>query len=90
MLLCRVRVIDRFNLIAFSRACVTWQSNLVDSTEENCHEAAQWISQLTADGNTCTLEALQVVNQNVHYSRFSAYYINDANLASHLEKKCYA
>jgi len=56
MILCR-----RFNLIAFSRSCSSWKTGLVDPTEENCHDAAQWIAGLVADGNTCTLEALQVV-----------------------------
>jgi len=50
----------RFNLIAFSRSCSSWKPGLVDPTEENCHDAAQWIACLVADGNTCTLEALQV------------------------------
>jgi len=51
---------SRFNLIGFSRMCTSWKSGLVDSTEDNCHDAAQWISALVADGNTCTLQALQV------------------------------
>jgi len=58
---CVMSVCCSFNLIAFSRSCNSWQTGLVESTEENCHDAAQWITGLVADGNTCTLEALQVL-----------------------------
>jgi len=51
----------RFNLIAFSRLCNSWKTGLVDATEENCHDAAEWITGLVANGNTCTLEALKVL-----------------------------
>jgi len=51
----------RFNLIAFSRSCSSWKTGVVDPMEENCHDAAQWITELVANGNTCTLEALTVL-----------------------------
>lgn len=50
----------RFNLVQFSRSCERWQRALVDPTDDNCREAVQWVAQLTASGNTCTLEALQM------------------------------
>ena len=53
-------LLPRFNLIQFSGACEMWETELVDPTEENCHRAVKWVSQLTANGNTCTLEALEV------------------------------
>lgn len=50
----------RFNLVRFSRTCERWQQALVEPTDDNCREAVQWVAQLAASGNTCTLEALQV------------------------------
>ena len=49
-----------FNLIRFSKDTEKWQPSLVEPTDSNCKDAAQWVSQLVANGNTCTLEALQV------------------------------
>lgn len=52
--------ISRFNMIRFSSDLEKWKENIVDSNETNCHEAIAWIESLNAEGNTCTLTALQV------------------------------
>ena len=49
-----------FNLVRFSKNCEQWRPLLAESTEENCHDAVRWISALVANGNTCTLQALEV------------------------------
>ena len=48
---------------------MSWKPTLVEPTEENCHDAARWISDLVADGNTCTLEALQVSVVGFHFAQ---------------------
>lgn len=35
-------------------------SKVTLANEQKCHEAIEWISRLSADGNTCTLQAIQV------------------------------
>lgn len=50
----------RFNLIGFSKSVVKWMGKATLADEQNCHQAIEWISRLGADGNTCTLEAIQV------------------------------
>ncbi|ESO87152.1 hypothetical protein LOTGIDRAFT_107324, partial [Lottia gigantea] len=50
----------QFNLISFSGNCETWRDCIQVANEENCHDAVEWASVLTAEGNTCTLEALQL------------------------------
>ena len=50
-----------FNLVHFSKNCERWRPNLVEPTEENCHDAVHWVSTLVANGNTCTLQALEVI-----------------------------
>ena len=35
-------------------------SKVTLADEQKCHEAIEWISRLSADGNTCTLQAIQV------------------------------
>ena len=37
---------------------------MIEPTEENCHKAIEWVSQLQANGNTCTLDALKVQQEN--------------------------
>ncbi|KAK2189215.1 hypothetical protein NP493_113g03015 [Ridgeia piscesae] len=49
-----------FNLVRFSKNCEQWRPQLAESTEENCHDAVRWISALVANGNTCTLQALEL------------------------------
>ncbi|KAI0236056.1 von Willebrand factor A domain-containing protein 3A [Lamellibrachia satsuma] len=49
-----------FNLVHFSKNCEQWRPNLAEPTEENCHDAVRWISTLVANGNTCTLQALEL------------------------------
>ncbi len=48
-----------FNLIRFSDRCEKWRDQIVESSEENCHKALSWISNLSARGNSCTLDALK-------------------------------
>ncbi|ELU05822.1 hypothetical protein CAPTEDRAFT_167235 [Capitella teleta] len=50
----------KFNLVGFSKSCEQWQSCMVEPTEDNCHDAIKWLSLLIPNGNTCTLEALQM------------------------------
>ncbi|XP_043105950.1 von Willebrand factor A domain-containing protein 3A [Puntigrus tetrazona] len=49
----------RFNMLAFSREVRMWQPELVESTEELCVEAVQWLNQLSTHGASSTLQALQ-------------------------------
>ncbi|PVD38341.1 hypothetical protein C0Q70_00953 [Pomacea canaliculata] len=49
-----------FNIIQFSGSCKKWRNTIQPATESNCHDAVRWTSMLTANGNTCTLEALQL------------------------------
>ncbi|KAH9491872.1 von Willebrand factor A domain-containing protein 3A [Bulinus truncatus] len=49
-----------FNLISFSGSCCVWRDAIQPPTEANCHDAIRWVSLLKPNGNTCTLEALQV------------------------------
>ncbi|KAF6019954.1 VWA3A [Bugula neritina] len=49
----------RFNMIGFSKNVSKWMSKIALADEEKCHEAIEWISRLSADGNTCTLQAIQ-------------------------------
>ncbi|XP_074648285.1 von Willebrand factor A domain-containing protein 3A-like isoform X2 [Tubulanus polymorphus] len=50
----------RFNVISFSGEVEQWEEMIVPANQENCHSAVQWVSSLKANGNTCTLEALEV------------------------------
>ncbi|XP_059162068.1 von Willebrand factor A domain-containing protein 3A-like [Physella acuta] len=49
-----------FNLISFSSKCLVWRDAVQKPTEKNCHDAIRWVSELLPNGNTCTLEALQL------------------------------
>ncbi|XP_016089414.1 von Willebrand factor A domain-containing protein 3A [Sinocyclocheilus grahami] len=49
----------RFNMLAFSEEVRMWQPALVQSTEELCVEAVQWLNQLSTHGASSTLQALQ-------------------------------
>jgi len=49
----------RFNLIGFSKNVTKWMGKVTLAEEQRCHEAIEWISRLSADGNTCTLQAIQ-------------------------------
>lgn len=49
-----------FNIIQFSGSTSKWRDSIQPPTEENCHDAVRWTSKFTANGNTCTLEALQL------------------------------
>ncbi|XP_016379723.1 von Willebrand factor A domain-containing protein 3A-like [Sinocyclocheilus rhinocerous] len=49
----------RFNMLAFSGEVRMWQPALVQSTEELCVEAVQWLNQLSTHGASSTLQALQ-------------------------------
>ncbi len=51
----------RFNMLAFSGEVRMWQPALVQSTEELCMEAVQWLNQLSTHGASSTLQALQVL-----------------------------
>ncbi|XP_048847315.1 von Willebrand factor A domain-containing protein 3A [Brienomyrus brachyistius] len=50
----------RFTLLAFSDVVRAWRSTLVEASQEACQDAVRWLSQLSAYGGTCLLEALQV------------------------------
>lgn len=56
----RVCLCVRFNMVAFSGEVRLWQAGLVQSTEDLCKEAVQWLNQLSTHGGSCTLQALQV------------------------------
>ncbi|XP_068063029.1 von Willebrand factor A domain-containing protein 3A isoform X1 [Anomalospiza imberbis] len=49
----------RFNLLRFAENTESWKENLVEATDENCHDAVQWASTCHAHGNSCILAALQ-------------------------------
>ncbi|XP_062444192.1 von Willebrand factor A domain-containing protein 3A [Rhea pennata] len=49
----------RFNLLSFAENTESWRENLVEATDETCHDAVQWVSKFQAYGNTCILTALQ-------------------------------
>ncbi|XP_077086806.1 von Willebrand factor A domain-containing protein 3A isoform X2 [Siphateles boraxobius] len=49
----------RFTLLAFSGGVCVWQPALVESSEDQCVEAVQWLSRLTPHGPSHTLQALQ-------------------------------
>lgn len=49
-------------MIGFSRSVQKWMSKITLAEEQRCHEAIEWISRLSADGNTCTLQAIQVIH----------------------------
>ncbi|KFO84765.1 von Willebrand factor A domain-containing protein 3A, partial [Buceros rhinoceros silvestris] len=49
----------RFNLLRFAENTESWKECLVESTDEACHDAVQWMSKFHAHGNTCILMALQ-------------------------------
>jgi len=59
---------QRFNLIRFSDRCEKWREEIVDSTEQNCHQSIAWLASLAAHGNTCTLDALKVRKLNISKS----------------------
>lgn len=48
----------RFNLIRFSSQCEKWKETIAEASEENCHRAIVWLTNLIAYGNTCTLDAI--------------------------------
>ncbi len=48
-------------MLAFSGEVRMWQPALVQSTEELCVEAVQWLNQLTTHGASSTQQALQVL-----------------------------
>jgi uncharacterized protein with von Willebrand factor type A (vWA) domain len=47
-----------FNLIKFSDHCEKWREHCVEASEENCHKSIAWLANMTAHGNTCTLDAI--------------------------------
>nr|XP_055040056.1 von Willebrand factor A domain-containing protein 3A isoform X4 [Misgurnus anguillicaudatus] len=49
----------RFNMVAFSGEVRLWQHGLVQSTEDLCKDAVQWLNQLSTHGGSCMLQALQ-------------------------------
>ncbi|XP_003198235.4 von Willebrand factor A domain-containing protein 3A isoform X1 [Danio rerio] len=49
----------RFNMLAFSRGLCMWRPALVQSTEDQCVHAVQWLSQINTHGSSSTLTALQ-------------------------------
>ncbi|KAG2455291.1 VWA3A protein, partial [Polypterus senegalus] len=52
-----------FNLLSFSDKVHMWKHTLQEATDEACHDAVQWVSEVKAHGSTCTLEALQAAFQ---------------------------
>lgn len=48
-----------FNLIRFANRCEKWRENMVEPNEDNCHRAIAWLAESTANGNTCTLDAIK-------------------------------
>ncbi|XP_072123423.1 LOW QUALITY PROTEIN: von Willebrand factor A domain-containing protein 3A [Mobula birostris] len=54
-----------FNLLSFAEHVDSWREELVEATDDACHDAVQWVSSSVAHGNTCTLEALQRAFQHV-------------------------
>ncbi|XP_078691175.1 von Willebrand factor A domain-containing protein 3A-like [Branchiostoma floridae x Branchiostoma belcheri] len=55
---------EKFNLIRFSSDVDTWQVQLVEPTDEFCHDAVQWQATFVAEGNTNTLGALEEAFQD--------------------------
>ena len=57
---------SRFNFIHYSSDVVLWQSNLVDSIEENCSQAIDWLNeQFKAEAAkffAVTIEAVKIGN----------------------------
>ncbi|XP_041603176.1 von Willebrand factor A domain-containing protein 3A isoform X2 [Vulpes lagopus] len=49
---------DSFNLLSFAEDLQLWRDTLVDTTDEACHEAMQWVTHLRAHGSTSVLQAL--------------------------------
>ncbi|XP_051995866.1 LOW QUALITY PROTEIN: von Willebrand factor A domain-containing protein 3A [Xyrauchen texanus] len=49
----------RFNVLAFSGEVRMWQTALVQSSEDLCKDAVQWLNQLSTHGGSSTLQALQ-------------------------------
>ncbi|KAG1961524.1 von Willebrand factor A domain-containing protein 3A [Pimephales promelas] len=49
----------RFTMLAFSGGVCMWQPAPVESSEDQCVEAVQWLSRLTSHGPSHTLQALQ-------------------------------
>ncbi|XP_051573656.1 von Willebrand factor A domain-containing protein 3A-like [Myxocyprinus asiaticus] len=49
----------RFNVLVFSEEVRMWQTALVQSSEELCMDAVQWLNQLSTHGGSSTLQALQ-------------------------------
>uniref|UniRef100_A0A2I3HRP8 von Willebrand factor A domain containing 3A n=1 Tax=Nomascus leucogenys TaxID=61853 RepID=A0A2I3HRP8_NOMLE len=49
---------DSFNLLSFAESLQSWQDTLVETTDEACHEAMQWVTHLQAQGSTSILQAL--------------------------------
>jgi len=52
-------LLHRFNLIRFSTEAVQWKTSLVETSDETCQEAVEWVTSFEANGSTCTLDALQ-------------------------------
>ncbi|XP_078200983.1 von Willebrand factor A domain-containing protein 3A isoform X4 [Callithrix jacchus] len=49
---------DSFNLLSFAEGLQLWQDTLMETTDEACHEAMQWVTHLQAQGSTSILQAL--------------------------------
>ncbi|XP_054549899.1 von Willebrand factor A domain-containing protein 3A [Talpa occidentalis] len=47
-----------FNLLSFAEGLQPWRDSLVETTEEACHQAMQWVTHLHAQGSTSVLQAL--------------------------------
>nr|XP_033770680.1 von Willebrand factor A domain-containing protein 3A isoform X2 [Geotrypetes seraphini] len=48
-----------FNLITFADTVETWRECLTEVSDDACHDAVQWVSNVQAHGNTCILKAVQ-------------------------------
>ncbi|XP_074056693.1 von Willebrand factor A domain-containing protein 3A isoform X1 [Macrotis lagotis] len=54
----QLRKCESFNLLGFAEDLYAWQDRLVESTDEACHDAVQWVTQLEAHSRTSILRAL--------------------------------
>ncbi|XP_074137102.1 von Willebrand factor A domain-containing protein 3A isoform X3 [Sminthopsis crassicaudata] len=54
----QLRKCESFNLLGFAEDLYAWQDRLVDSTDEACHNAVQWVTKMETHGSTSILRAL--------------------------------
>lgn len=50
----------RFNVIRFSSEVLPWKDSLRPTSDDNCQDAVEWVSDFEATGSTRTLNALEV------------------------------